>query len=55
MIRLRALIDEARRNGARNMPEIAVALNACDPYSDNIKERHRFYKFKNFLYKTVKI
>ena len=50
-----ALIDEARRGGARNMPEVALALRACDPHSDSAKEQRRFYKFKNFLYKTEKI
>jgi len=50
-----ALIEEARRRGARNMPEIAAALRACEPRSQAENEQRRFYKFKNFLYKTVKI
>jgi len=52
---VRALIDAVRRGGARNMPEIALELKACDPRSDDEEERLRFYKFKNFLYKTVRI
>jgi transcriptional regulator with GAF, ATPase, and Fis domain len=52
---VRTVIDDARRNGARNMPDIALALKACDPHSDDVEEQRRFFKFKNFLYKTVKI
>jgi len=52
---LRALVEAARRNGARSMPEIAKALKACDPHSDDPEQQRRYYKFKNFLYKTVKI
>jgi hypothetical protein len=37
------------------MPDIALALKACDPHSSDGDEQRRFYKFKNFLYKTVKI
>jgi transcriptional regulator with GAF, ATPase, and Fis domain len=50
-----ALIDVTRRDGARNMPDIAAALRACEPHPQNADEQRRFYKFKNFLYKTVKI
>lgn len=52
---VRALVEETRRAGARNMPDIALALKACDPHSSDGDEQRRFYKFKNFLYKTVKI
>jgi transcriptional regulator with GAF, ATPase, and Fis domain len=52
---VRALIETIRRSGARNMPDIAVSLKACDPHSQDEDEQRRFYKFKNFLYKTVKI
>jgi hypothetical protein len=37
------------------MPDIALALKACNPHSKDEEEQRRFYKFKNFLYKTVKI
>lgn len=52
---VRDLIEDVRRQGARTMPDVARALKACDPASPNEDERKRFYKFKNFLYKTVKI
>lgn len=50
-----ALIEATRRSGARNMPDIAATLKACDPHNPEENEQRRFYKFKNFLYKTVKI
>jgi transcriptional regulator with GAF, ATPase, and Fis domain len=52
---VRALVAAVRRGGARNMPEIATALKACDPRSANAEEQRRFFKFKNFLYKTVRV
>ncbi|TLM65970.1 MAG: GAF domain-containing protein [Deltaproteobacteria bacterium] len=52
---VRALVAAVRRTGSRNMPEIATALKACDPRSSDAEEQRRFYKFKNFLYKTVKV
>jgi transcriptional regulator with GAF, ATPase, and Fis domain len=52
---VRALVAAARRAGARSMPEIASALKACDPRSDAAEEQRRFFKFKNFLYKTVRV
>jgi transcriptional regulator with GAF, ATPase, and Fis domain len=52
---VRQLVEEVRRNGARTMPDVARALKACDPGGNDEDEQKRFYKFKNFLYKTVKI
>lgn len=52
---VRALVAAVRRNGARSMPEIAVALKACDPRSADPDQQRRFFKFKNFLYKTVRV
>lgn len=52
---VRALITSVRRSGARSMPEIAVVLKACDPRSTDPEEQRRFYKLKNFLYKTVRV
>ncbi|MBW2185401.1 MAG: Fis family transcriptional regulator, partial [Deltaproteobacteria bacterium] len=49
------VIDIARERGANNMPQIATMLRACDSQSDDDKERKTFYKFKNFLYKTIRI
>lgn len=50
-----AVIDIARERGATNMPQIATMLRACNSQSDEEKERKTFYKFKNFLYKTIRI
>ena len=50
-----AVIDLARREGANTMPKIAVLLRACNPKQDDPEEQRIFFKFKNFLYKTVKI
>ena len=50
---VRELVETVRRRGARSMPEVARRLRACDP--GRADERRRFYKFKNFLYKTVKM
>lgn len=52
---VRALIEHTRRSGARSMPELAVRLRACNPNSRDADEQRRFFKFKNFLYKTVRI
>ncbi len=49
------LIDRARSEGATNMPKLARYLAACDPASTDPEERKKFYRFKNFLYKTVGI
>ncbi len=50
-----ALVELARRQGAGTMPRLAEKLHACDPRSGDDDEKKRFFKFKNFLYKTVKI
>ncbi|BCR03486.1 Fis family transcriptional regulator [Desulfuromonas versatilis] len=50
-----ATVELARGQGATSMPKIAEALGACDPRSDSDQERKLFYKFKNFLYKTIRI
>jgi transcriptional regulator with GAF, ATPase, and Fis domain len=52
---VRALVALVRRSGARSMPEVAVALKSCDPRSADAEEQRRFFKFKNFLYKTVRV
>lgn len=49
------LINKARAEGATSMPKLALRLRACDPASSTSSERRSYYKFKNFLYKTVKI
>ncbi|MDY0268502.1 GPMC system transcriptional regulator [Trichloromonas sp.] len=50
-----AVIDLARREGATNMPKIAVMLQACDPRAKDAESRKTFFRFKNFLYKTIHI
>ena len=49
------LIEMARRRGATSMPKLARLLAACDPADESAEERKNFYRFKNFLYKTVRI
>jgi len=49
------LVDKARSEGATNMPKLARLLKACDPADDAATERKKFYRFKNFFYKTVRI
>ena len=53
---VRVVVDKARLAAGRTMPEIARYLSAVggDIQGDEV-ERKRFFKFKNFLYKTVKI
>jgi len=53
---VRLVVDKARLAAGRSMPEIARYLNAVTgDTQENAEERKRFFKFKNFLYKTVKI
>jgi len=49
------VVELARAQGATTMPKAAELLRACDPRSENDEERKLFFKFKNFLYKTIKI
>lgn len=49
------LIEKARAEGATNMPKLARFLNACSPDSSDAEEKRSFFRFKNFLYKTVRI
>ncbi len=49
------LIEKARSEGATNMPKLAKLLRACDPSDESVEEKKNFYRFKNFLYKTVRI
>jgi transcriptional regulator with GAF, ATPase, and Fis domain len=53
---VRLVIEESRRISGPGMPRIARHLKAVsgDPSGDE-EERRRFFKFKNFLYKTVKV
>jgi transcriptional regulator with GAF, ATPase, and Fis domain len=49
------IIQEARNQGAHSMPRLAEALHACNPFSDLKEDKKAFLKFKNFLYKTIKV
>jgi transcriptional regulator with GAF, ATPase, and Fis domain len=49
------VIEEARRRGANSMPKLARLLRACDPADDSAAGRKVFFRFKNFLYKTIRI
>ncbi len=49
------LIEKGRAEGATTMPKLARLLRACDPDNESSEERKNFYRFKNFLYKTVRI
>lgn len=53
---VRLVIDRSKLAAGRTMPEIARHLKAATGDLEGDKaERKRFFKFKNFLYKTVKI
>ncbi len=49
------VVDLARRQGASTMPRIAERLRACNPRISSPEEQRTFFRFKNFLYKTIKI
>jgi transcriptional regulator with GAF, ATPase, and Fis domain len=49
------LVDRARSEGATNMPKLARYFAACDPSGKDPEEMKRFYRFKNFLYKSIGI
>lgn len=49
------IIELARTAGADTMPRSAELLRACDPRSEDDAEKKIFFRFKNFLYKTVRI
>jgi len=49
------VIDLARAAGANTMPKTAALLRVCDPKSIDPETRKVFFRFKNFLYKTVRI
>jgi len=53
---VRQVIEQSRATAGKAMPQVARHLNAVAGDVDNDPDaRRRFYKFKNFLYKTVKI
>jgi transcriptional regulator with GAF, ATPase, and Fis domain len=53
---VRAVIEKARFAAGNTMPQIADYLKAiAGDIRKNSEEKKKFFKFKNFLYKTVKI
>ncbi|HKK00655.1 MAG TPA: sigma 54-interacting transcriptional regulator, partial [Desulfuromonadales bacterium] len=50
-----AVVEQARAAGSGTMPKLARTLKACDPASEDAEEKKTFYRFKNFLYKTIRI
>ena len=50
-----AVIEQARRRGATSMPKLARQLQACNPESEAAEEKKTFFRFKNFLYKTIRV
>lgn len=53
---VRQVIEQSRATAGKGMPQIARHLKAVAGDTDNDPEaRRRFFKFKNFLYKTVKL
>ncbi len=50
-----AVVSLAKKDGAGNMPAIAEVLQAGNGRSDDPEERKVYFKFKNFLYKTIRI
>lgn len=49
------VVDLARTQGATSMPQVATLLKACADPSGDDEQKRIFYKFKNFLYKTIKL
>ncbi|HJV35249.1 MAG TPA: Fis family transcriptional regulator, partial [Geomonas sp.] len=50
------VVDQSRAAAGKSMPEIARHLKAVNGnVQEDEEERKRFFRFKNFLYKTVKI
>jgi transcriptional regulator with GAF, ATPase, and Fis domain len=50
------IIDKSRRNAGRTMPQIARYLKAVTgDIAGDQEERKKFFKFKNFLYKTIRV
>ncbi len=53
---VRLVIEQSRGRAGKGMPQIARHLKAISgDVNGDEEERKRFFKFKNFLYKTVKI
>lgn len=47
--------QEIRSYRNENLADVMREISEADPQSDYADEQRRFYKFKNILYKSVKI
>ncbi len=53
---VRLVIERSKDAAGKAMPQVARYLKAVNgDVEENDEERRKFFKFKNFLYKTVKI
>jgi transcriptional regulator with GAF, ATPase, and Fis domain len=53
---VKLVCSKARAEGRNSLPRIAVNLKACLPGFNLLEdERRKFIRFKNFLYKTIRI
>jgi transcriptional regulator with GAF, ATPase, and Fis domain len=52
---VRLVIEKTRNLAGKTLPVVARYLKAVDAGADREEEQRRLFKFKNFLYKTVKI
>ena len=52
---VRLVIDKARLLAGKTMPSVARHLKAIGNSGDSAEEQRLLFKFKNFMYKTVKI
>jgi DNA-binding NtrC family response regulator len=52
---VRMVIDKARARGGKTIPAVARYLKALDGGQAPEDEQRQLFRFKNFLYKTVKI
>lgn len=52
---VRLVIDMAKGLAGKTLPAVARYLKALDSGSSEEEEKRKLFKFKNFLYKTVKI
>jgi hypothetical protein len=52
---VRLVIEKARIQAGKTMPAVARYLKAFGEGESSEEEQRRLFKFKNFLYKTVRI
>jgi len=53
---VRLIIEKTRLAAGRTMPQIARALRAtCGDGENDAHDQKKFFKFKNFIYKTIRL